>query len=328
MQRRIGITMGDPKGIGPEVLVRAWAQLTDAEREQLLLYGDRAVLSAAMEIADVHIDPKRVVVSSSTSLPLGDVSNAEAARTAIAALDAALDDIEGGRIEAIVTGPINKHRVRTIKPEFIGHTEYLAHNAEASDAVMMFCAEACFAGNDLCPARPLCVSLVTTHLPLGEVPEAITHERLLNVLRKTHQAMDGHFACPDARIAVMGLNPHAGEEGMLGDEEERIIRPTVEAARQEGINCEGPYPADSLFNDLKNFSYDAIVAMYHDQGLLPVKLLCQGTAVNVTLGLPYIRTSPGHGTAEDKAWQGRADPQNMLSAIRLTRRLLGWRVDE
>jgi len=319
--------MGDPKGIGPEIIAKAWRTLKPDEREQLIIYGDRAILSAASELVGTEFNPKQLVITSTTKLPTSNISDSEAARVTMSALDASIDDVESGRIGAIVTAPINKKRIRRIHPGFIGHTEYLAKATDTRDEVMMFCAD-CYGSDEesSCSTKQLCISLVTTHLPLAEVSSKITSKKILNALHKTSEAMHNYFACPNARIAVMGLNPHGGENGMIGKEENEIILPTIEKARREGINCEGPYAADSIFHSLKDFSYDAIIAMYHDQGLLPIKLLCQDHCVNVTLGLPFIRTSPGHGTAEDKAWQGRADETNLLATIRLTRKLIGWQI--
>ena len=327
MTNKIGITMGDPKGIGPEIIAKAWRELSEDEKTQFVIYGDRAILSAISELVDVEFNPKQLVITSTTTLPTTNISDSEAARIAMSALDAAVDDVKDGRIGAIVTAPINKRRIRRVRPDFIGHTEYLARLTNTKDEVMMFCADEYLTTEGVqSPAKQLCISLVTTHLPLHEVPSMITEKRLLNTLRKTSEAMHNYFACPDARIAVMGLNPHSGENGMIGNEEIDVILPAIEKARREGINCEGPYAADGMFNNLKDFDYDAVIAMYHDQGLLPIKLLCQSHCVNVTLGLPFIRTSPGHGTAEDKAWQGRADGTNLLATIHLTRKLVGWRI--
>jgi 4-hydroxythreonine-4-phosphate dehydrogenase len=327
MTNLIGITMGDPKGIGPEIVAKAWRSLSEDEKAQLVIYGDRAILSAVTELVGVEFNPKQLVITSTTKLPTTNISDSEAARIAMSALDAAVGDVKSGRIDAIVTAPINKKRIRRTQPGFIGHTEYLAKLTNTTDEIMMFCADEYIpSGEEQFPSKQLCISLVTTHLPLKEVPSKITEEKILNALRKTSEAMHNYFACPDARIAVMGLNPHCGENGLLGDEEINTILPAIEKARREGINCEGPYAADTMFSSLKDFDYDAVVAMYHDQGLLPIKLLCQSHCVNVTLGLPFIRTSPGHGTAEDKAWQGRADEKNLLATIHLTRKLLGWRI--
>ncbi|MFA5812116.1 MAG: 4-hydroxythreonine-4-phosphate dehydrogenase PdxA, partial [bacterium] len=265
---------------------------------------------------------------SSSSGHAGNVSDAEAARMALSAINAAVDDIKAGKISALITAPVNKQRIQSAHHGFRGHTEYLARLARVNDAVMMFFSEGPVSLNpETGLQKQLCVSLVTTHIPLKSVPKAITRERLLLTIRRTHEALERHFACPEPRIAVLSLNPHAGEGGSIGREEETVIKPALLAAQKGGINCVGPLPADGLFGRLADFDYDAVVAMYHDQGILPIKLLCQGKCVNITLGLPYIRTSPGHGTAEDVAWLGQADAENMLSTIRLTRRLVGWTID-
>ena len=329
MKNLIGITMGDPKGVGPEVVARAWAKLSERERAQLVIYGDHAALTAAAELAGTFFDHKHLVTTSSTTPPIQQVDDAEAARLAVSALDAAIADAGSGRITAIVTAPVNKRRMALAAPGFTGHTEYLAGAARVKDAVMMFAPPGDAApGAGSTPPKQLCISLVTMHLAVRDVPAANTTERVLTAIRQTALALDRHFACPDARIAVMALNPHAGEHGTLGAEEKSAIAPAVAAALKEGINCAGPLPADSLFRKLADFDYDAVVAMYHDQGVLPMKLLFQDRSVNVTLGLPWIRTSPAHGTAEDIAWLGTADAAGMLSAIRLTRKLVGWQIEE
>jgi len=328
MREIIGITMGDPKGVGPEVIAKAWKQMDEAERESFRIYGDRNALDAAAELVGGEFGLKHVVTTSSTTEPMGSLSDAEAARMAMSAVDAAIEDVLASNTKAIVTGPVNKHRIQSMVPHFLGHTEYLAKAAGASEVVMMFFSEGTPEfGRSMNITEKLCVSLATMHLPIKDVSRHITKERLLTTIGRTHEALDQHFACPDARIAVMALNPHAGELGSIGHEEERVIAPAIEQAQGSGINCVGPMPADSLFKKMADFDYDAIIAMYHDQGLIPVKLLCQGHCINITLGLPFIRTSPSHGTAEDIAWLGNADHENMLSAIRKTRELVGWRVN-
>lgn len=328
MKQIVGITMGDPRGVGPEVIAKAWKDLSPEERDHFRIYGDRAAMDAAAELAGDSIDPKHFVTTSSTSEEMGSLSDPEAARMALSAIDAAIEDVTAGNISAIVTGPVNKHRLQNIVPGFLGHTEYLAKKAGVREVVMMFFSED---APELCHglrlANRLCVSLVTMHLPIKEVSGHITKERVLGTIRRTHEALEQHFACPDARIAVMALNPHAGEVGSIGHEEERVILPAIVAAQKEGINCVGPMPADGIFKKMSEFDYDAIVAMYHDQGLIPVKLICGEQCINMTLGLPYMRTSPSHGTAEDIAWLGNADHGNMLLTMRKTRELVGWRVN-
>ncbi len=328
MKNIIGITMGDPKGIGPEIVAKSWKTLSEEEREQVLIYGDHSVIDQAAMLVGTELDPKRMITTSSSPGSASKLSDAEAARIALSAIDAAIEDINSGKISSIVTAPVNKHRIQSVLPHFLGHTEYLAKAASVREPTMMFCSEGkIFIAPTADLSKRLCVSLVTMHLPIKDVAKSITKERVLTTIRRTHKALDEYFACPDARIAVMGLNPHAGESGSIGHEDDQFIAPAVIDAEDEGINCVGPISADSLFNKIVDFDYDAVIAMYHDQGLLPVKLLCQGRCINITLGLPYIRTSPSHGTAEDIAWLGQADNENMLATIHLTRALLGWKVN-
>jgi 4-hydroxythreonine-4-phosphate dehydrogenase len=329
MKQLIGITMGDPRGVGPEVVARAWNSMNEVEQDQFIIYGDRGVLEQAAMLAKSEFDPKHVVTTSSASGHASKLDDTEAARIAISAIDTAIEDINSGKIKAIVTAPVNKHRIQSVLPGFLGHTEYLAKASHVREATMMFFSEERVCINPATKLnRQICISLVTMHMPLKDVPKSITKEHVLMTIKRTHRAMEEYFACPDARIAVMALNPHAGESGSIGHEEQKVILPAVEKAEDEGINCVGPVPADSLFHKLADYDYDAVVAMYHDQGLLPVKLLCQGRCVNMTLGLPYIRTSPSHGTAEDIAWLGKAEHENMLATIRMTRALVGWKVNE
>lgn len=328
MKNIIGITMGDPKGIGPEILAKSWKALSEEERDQILIYGDHSIMDQAAMLVGAELDPKHMVTTSSTAGPASKLSDVEAARTALSAIDAAIEDISSGKISSIVTAPVNKHRLQAVHARFLGHTEYLAKAAGVREPTMMFCSEGKIFINSAADLhKRLCVSLVTMHLPIKDVAKSITKERVLTTIRRTHKALDEYFACPDARIAVMGLNPHAGESGSIGHEDEKFVSPAVIGAEDEGINCIGPISADSLFNKMADFDYDAVVAMYHDQGLLPVKLMCQGRCINITLGLPYIRTSPSHGTAEDIAWLGQADNDNMVATIHLTRELIGWKVN-
>lgn len=328
MKELIGITMGDPKGVGPEVVAKAWASMDESERDHYLIYGDHNILEQASMLCKAEIDPKHLVTTSSAQGQAAKLTDVEAARTAVSAIDTAVEDIVSGKISAIVTAPVNKHRIQAVHPHFLGHTEYLAKAAHVREATMMFFSEGAVCINPATKLnKQLCISLVTMHIPLKDVSKAITKDRIVQTIKRTHAAMEEHFACPDARIAVMALNPHAGEAGSMGHEDDNIIAPAVERAEDEGINCIGPLPADSVFSKLADYDYDAVIAMYHDQGLLPVKLLCQGRCVNMTLGLPYIRTSPSHGTAEDIAWLGKAEHENMLETLRTTRALVGWKVN-
>jgi 4-hydroxythreonine-4-phosphate dehydrogenase len=328
MKQLIGITMGDPKGVGPEVLAKAWAALTEKERDQFIIYGDLNVLTQAASLATMTFDPKHIVTTSSIGGPAAKISDNDAARATLSALDTAIEDISCRKIKAIITAPVNKHRMQKVLPGFLGHSAYLAECAGVEEATMMFFSEGRVCMDQISQLqKQLCISLVTMHMPIKLISKAITKERVLTAIHRTHKALEERFACPYARIGIMALNPHAGEGGAIGDEDQRVIAPAVIAAQDAGINCVGPIPADSLFNKMADFDYDAIVAMYHDQGLLPMKLICQGHCVNMTLGLPYIRTSPSHGTAEDIAWLGKAESENMLATMRTTRALVGWKVN-
>jgi 4-hydroxythreonine-4-phosphate dehydrogenase len=221
----------------------------------------------------------------------------------------AVQDALADRVQAIATAPVNKAAFAAAGLPWRGHTDLLAHLCGVDEAAMMFWSEA------------LRVVLTTVHIPLGDVPAALTTDRMLRTIRVTAAAMP-RFGFPESRIAVTGLNPHAGEGGLLGPEELHSIAPAIAAARSEGINVSGPFPADTLFVRASRGEFDVVIACYHDQGLIPVKLLAFGHAVNVTLGLPIIRTSVDHGTAFDIARQGKAEPGSMVEAILLAARLV------
>jgi 4-hydroxythreonine-4-phosphate dehydrogenase len=208
-----------------------------------------------------------------------------------------------GKLDAITTCPINKQAMNAAGYPFPGHTELLAHLVGASSVAMMFL------------GSKWKIVLVTTHLPLKDVSKWITANRILSTLRLTGEGMKKHFGISHPKIAVLGLNPHCGEEGLLGDEEEREILPAITEARSLGIDVEGPFPADSFFDLSKYTTFDVVISMYHDQGLIPIKMHGFKEAVNFTLGLPFIRTSVDHGTAYDIAGKGLADPTNLVKAI-------------
>lgn len=259
---KLAITLGDPAGIGPEVVDKALRESYDAE---IVVVGSRS----------------------------------GGAREALAALDEATNLALAGKVDGLVTAPISKERIARLGVPFVGHTEYLAARAGVRHPVMCFVSDRCR------------VSLVTTHVSIRKLPGLITAQRILAVLRQTDQALREFFGVAEPRLLVCGLNPHAGEGGQFGREELEVIAPALEIARGEGLHVEGPYAADTVWRR----SGDAIVAMYHDQGLGPIKAL-DPNAVNVTLGLPFVRTSPDHGTAFDIAGRGTADPAPMIAAIR------------
>lgn len=321
--KTIAITIGDPKGVGPEVIVKAYRKLEPELRSQIKIYGDRNILAQASMLADFPIPANAIIETSSCNEDHKSLSSPIAAKITKAALDAAIADAMRGSVAGIVTAPINKARMHSILPDFIGHTEYLGAASGISDPIMMFASDESIANdaNSLKLMRPLRISLVTTHLPINSVAKAITTEKVLTAIARTHTALIDHFKIDAPKIAVLSLNPHAGERGNIGSEEIAIISPAIAIAMSDGIFCEGPFPVDGLFNDIKGFDHDAVIAMYHDQGMLPVKLLFGSECVNLTLGLPFIRTSPGHGTADEIAWKGIASEQGMIAAIKLAEKI-------
>jgi 4-hydroxythreonine-4-phosphate dehydrogenase len=285
---RIGITVGDPAGIGPEISRNAARDPRVLEACEPLLYGPHTA------------DALRPFAPG--------VLSAAAGRAAYEAIVAAAEDARGGRIDAIATAPINKEAFAMADLPWKGHTDLLAFLAGARRAVMMFYAE------------QLRVVLATVHVPLRQVPGLITRELIDFVVDLTASELP-RFGYPRPRIAVAGLNPHAGEHGVIGGEDDLVLRPAVDAARVRGIDASGPWPADTVFARAARGEFDVVVACYHDQGLIPIKLLAFGRAVNVTLGLPIVRTSVDHGTAFDIAGKGVADPSSLVEAILLAARL-------
>ncbi len=324
--------MGDPGGIGPEVIVKALARAPRDAR--YILYASGEALHAAAEQAGAEPDWWRLEAGSSLrdvtrshrvvlidyDTPGGDWSRAHAAPTKAggelsfrlvedAIKDAARAEGDAERIDAIVTGPISKKAWQLAgKQRWAGHTELLASRLRAKRSAMMF-------------AGPkLNVVLATVHLPLMDIRHALTIGRVFDAIDLGREGMR-RLGAAQPRIAVCGLNPHAGEGGLLGDEEIRLIEPAIEHAVRQGIDASGPFPGDTIFNAAVAGQYDLVVAMYHDQGLIPVKLLARDESVNITLGLPTVRTSPDHGTAFDIAGKNRADPGSMLASIQMAIRM-------
>jgi 4-hydroxythreonine-4-phosphate dehydrogenase len=312
----IAITAGEPAGIGPEVVVAALAQRSLTRPVgAVTVIGDRARLlgSAALLGVDRVFDEVEIIDMGCAvqSVPGRlDVRNAAAV---LRMLDIAIDGAKAGRYSAIVTAPVHKGIVADSGVAFTGHTEYLAERCHVDRVVMMLAGVA----HD----RPLRVALATTHLALREVPDAIDREGLVATLAILDRDLRERFGLDAPRIAVCGLNPHAGEGGHLGREEIDVIMPAITAARDRGILCDGPLPADTVFNPRSLASFDAVLAMYHDQGLPVLKHATFGEGVNITLGLPIVRTSVDHGTALDLAGTGRAEAGSLLAAWSLAETL-------
>jgi len=285
---RIAITVGDPAGIGPEIAVAAANDSAVRDLCEPVLYGP-------------HGDANRARFTP------GQLS-ADAGRAAYDAIVRAVSDARAGGVDAIATAPINKEAFALAGIPFKGHTDLLAMLTKSGPAVMMFYAE------------QLRVVLATVHVALRDVPSLLTRELADFVIDITARELP-RFGYPRPRIAVAGLNPHAGEHGVIGSEDDAVLRPAVEAARGRGLDVNGPLPADTVFGRAARGDFDVVIACYHDQGLIPVKLLAFGRAVNVTLGLPIIRTSVDHGTAFDIAGRGVADHSSLVEAIGLAARL-------
>jgi 4-hydroxythreonine-4-phosphate dehydrogenase len=312
--------MGDPTGIGPEIIVKALSMDELFRVCRPVVFGDREALSRAIQVQNLSttleaIDriprdgylPGKIFFFPLTqldaaSLRFGQPDQA-CGEAMVRYVKEAVKRAKNRELDAITTCPINKKAMNEAGYSFPGHTELLGHLTEAPSVAMMFL------------GSKWRIVLVTIHLPLKDVSRWISKDRILQTLRLTDEGMKKYFGIPRPKIAVLGLNPHCGEGGLLGEEEKREILPTIAEAKVLGMDAEGPFPADSFFNITGRHTFDAVVAMYHDQGLIPIKMLDFKEAVNFTLGLPFIRTSVDHGTAYDIAGKGIANPTNLVKAI-------------
>lgn len=325
MTGRIAIALGDPTGIGPEVTLKALAAELPADDARYLLIGDESLARHWNEKLALRLDLQKLGGASSSARILiyqppteftasSSPGTATAARAALAWLKDGAERCLRGETCALVTAPVSKEAIiRAGHPNFVGQTEFLSDLAGTNRTVMMLLG---------CDDRHrwLRVALATIHVPIKDVAARLTRENIeLAIERAAGACRDLGLSC--AKIAVCGLNPHAGEGGKIGDEEITTIAPAVAAARSRGLDVHGPFAADTLFHQVFRGDYDAVVAMYHDQGLVPLKMIGFDSGVNWTLGLPFIRTSPDHGTAFDIAGQGVANPSSMIAALRLAKQL-------
>jgi len=318
----IAITMGEPAGIGPEVVVKALADPLLRQRARYVIYGMNELLSYAADLAELdvfwwrdqyHGRPKAygfdvTVVDYDQYSILGSAIRSPSKIGGEASMKFCVDAIDAankGMVDAVVTAPIAKESWKLAGYHYPGHTELFAQMTGARRYNMMF------------TGGPLRVVLATVHIPLNGLWGRLNIGAVFQPIELIHETLRDWFDIEKPRIAVCGLNPHASENGQFGDEEERIIEPAIRMAREQGIDVTGPYPPDTIFLRAKHGTYDAVVAMYHDQGLIPVKLLAFDQAVNCTIGLPIIRTSPDHGTAFDIVGRNKANPGSMRSAISL-----------
>lgn len=317
MKPVIAVTMGDPAGVGPEILIKALNDARVKKAASVIAVGDMGVLKEAAKRLRLK-GPQDEQVISVTNLDMKKLKTGKPSKlsgeASIAFIEEALYMTAIGDADAFVTCPISKEAVKKAGFGFPGHTEFIAHLTGTEEFVMML------------GGRDLKVVLVTIHEPLRKVAGLVTTESVLKTITITDKAFKADFGIKKPRIAVCGLNPHAGEAGMFGDEDKKIVEPAVKRARRAGIDAVGPLPPDTVFyRAARKKEFDCVVAMYHDQGLGPLKLLHFDDGVNATLGLPVIRTSVDHGTAFDIAWQGKASHESLVAAIEMAAQMAARR---
>ncbi|HZP78076.1 MAG TPA: 4-hydroxythreonine-4-phosphate dehydrogenase PdxA [Pseudolabrys sp.] len=325
----LALTLGEPAGIGPDITLTAWRERAAQQLPPFYLIGDPDFLARRAErlrlkVPVQAVTPDRAAAVFADALPVVPLGctvtatpgapDASSAPAAIASIESAVAHVRNGRAAAVVTNPIAKNVLYRSGFAEPGHTEYLAKLAQEATGtpyhpVMMLW------------SPELAVVPVTIHLPLKDVPARLTRELIVETGRIVDRDLRERFDIARPRLAIAGLNPHAGEEGALGEEDAAVVAPAIAALVREGIDARGPVPADTMFHRAARERYDVALCMYHDQALIPIKTLAFAHAVNVTLGLPFVRTSPDHGTAFDIAGSGRADPASLVSALKLAARL-------
>lgn len=317
-QLKIGISIGDVNGIGLEVIIKTLMEAEVYKYCTPIVYGHTKVASFHRKAADIHEFIFQVVADASQAhygkpnmincweedvkIELG-VANETGGKYALLSLQRATDDLVSGKIDALVTAPINKHNIQSEEFKFPGHTEFIQEKAGGQDALMFMISE------------NFKVGVVTGHIPVKDIASHITVENIVSKLKLMNQSLKNDFWVEKPKIAVLGLNPHAGDNGLLGKEEQEIIIPAIEAAAEAGVFAFGPFPADGFFGNQAYAKFDAVLAMYHDQGLIPFKSMSFNSGVNFTAGLPVVRTSPDHGTGYDIAGKNLAVPASFREAL-------------
>jgi 4-hydroxythreonine-4-phosphate dehydrogenase len=317
-QLKIGISIGDVNGIGLEVIIKTLMEAEVYKYCTPIVYGHTKVASFHRKAADIHEFIFQVVPDASQAhsgkpnmincweedvkIELG-VANETGGKYALLSLKKATDDLVSGKIDALVTAPINKHNIQSEEFKFPGHTEFIQEKAGGQDALMFMISE------------DFKVGVVTGHIPVKDIANHITVENIVSKLKLMNQSLKNDFWVEKPKIAVLGLNPHAGDNGLLGKEEQEIIIPAIEAAAEAGVFAFGPFPADGFFGNQAYAKFDAVLAMYHDQGLIPFKSMSFNSGVNFTAGLPVVRTSPDHGTGYDIAGKNLSVPASFREAL-------------
>jgi 4-hydroxythreonine-4-phosphate dehydrogenase len=328
MAKPLALTVGEPAGIGPDITIQAWLRRNELKLPAFYLLGDRDFVShrakrlglelklanvSAEEASDAFAEALPVVATGNETTAQPGRPDETSAGAAMASIRQAVGDVIAGRASAIVTNPIAKSVLYRAGFRHPGHTEYLAElaatNGHTPQPVMMLWSPA------------LVVVPVTIHLSLRDAVAQLSSDLIVTTARIVNAALKARFGLVNPRLAISGLNPHAGEDGSLGTEDKTVVAPAIEILRGEGIEVRGPLPADTMFHEAARKTYDCAICMYHDQALIPVKTLAFEEAVNATLGLPFIRTSPDHGTAFDIAGTGKADPSSLIAALRLAARM-------
>jgi 4-hydroxythreonine-4-phosphate dehydrogenase len=326
--RPLALTLGEPAGVGPDITLLAWSRRDELKLPPFYLLGDGAFLeqranALGLEVRLAEVSPEDAIPAFATALPVvatgkpatakpgqPDASSADAA---LASIRRAVADVQSGQASAVVTNPIAKSVLYQAGFRHPGHTEFLAElaatNGKAPQPVMMLWSPL------------LAVVPVTIHLSLREAINQLTTELIVETTRIVAAGLHRSFGLARPRLAISGLNPHAGEDGSLGTEDKTIVAPAIEILRTQGLDVRGPLPADTMFHEAARKNYDCAICMYHDQALIPIKTLAFDDGVNVTLGLPFVRTSPDHGTAFDIAGTGRANPASLVAALRLADRM-------
>jgi 4-hydroxythreonine-4-phosphate dehydrogenase len=328
MAKPLALTSGEPAGIGPDITIKAWLRRKELSLPAFYLLGDRDLLhnrakALGLEVKLAEVRAEDALATFADALPVVSTGHAATAQpgqpdgtsadAAVVSIRQAVDDVIAGRAGAVVTNPIAKSVLYRAGFRHPGHTEFLAelaaNGAHAPQPVMMLW------------SPTLVVVPVTIHLSLRDAIAQLSSELIVSTARIVVADLKARFGLANPRLAVSGLNPHAGEDGSLGTEERTIVAPAIEILRRDGIEISGPLPADTMFHEAARKTYDCAICMYHDQALIPVKTLAFEDAVNVTLGLPFVRTSPDHGTAFDIAGTGKANPSSLIAALRLAARM-------